>query len=357
MTNHLKVPLNIFFPFYLCCLGLLFSLAGCEKKPEHQPSQPIQTQSQEPTPITDTIRKAWNHYHIHGVHTIAQAVECLVELKQQIVAFIKEPNQEHLDQSRQKLAECQQLYIVTDIFIAAHPSAQQEIATLRQRINAPLEMPGFIDSVSQYPFSGIVNDTSLELNKEELIQQHGLTDVSDVSLGFAVIGFLLWGEHQYQKNISPRSPDDFAVVKAWQAKDRELGLTELDIKEHPQNRRRRYLELAVLILQEDMNTLASTWNKHTLPPLNMTVANKLKKQIQHQLINTLSDNSNPTLLAEVVVPLFVAPATAAPEAQVTLTHWFEFNNQQALDTLSNNEIPVAQKLTALHSLIDSLIAP
>jgi len=51
--------------------------------------------------------------------------------------------------------------------------------------------PGFIDSYGAYRFSGIVNDTVLELNEKSLRAQHMITDDAEVILGYHSIDVLL----------------------------------------------------------------------------------------------------------------------------------------------------------------------
>lgn len=47
----------------------------------------------------------------------------------------------------------------------------------------PVE-PGFLDSLPDYPDTGIVSDFSLEITTQTLIDQHGITDPEEASLGF-----------------------------------------------------------------------------------------------------------------------------------------------------------------------------
>lgn len=52
----------------------------------------------------------------------------------------------------------------------------------------PIE-PGFLDSLPQYPDSGIISDFTLIISRETLIRQHGFTDPSEASLGFHPIEY------------------------------------------------------------------------------------------------------------------------------------------------------------------------
>ena len=49
--------------------------------------------------------------------------------------------------------------------------------------------PGFVDSIENYPYSGIVNDFTIEITPEVLKAQHMITDPSEISLGFHVLEY------------------------------------------------------------------------------------------------------------------------------------------------------------------------
>ena len=63
---------------------------------------------------------------------------------------------------------------------------------LAQRLDAWPIQPGFIDSIDGYPDSGIVNDETLMLSRETLIEQHGITDYGEASLGLHPMEFMLF---------------------------------------------------------------------------------------------------------------------------------------------------------------------
>ena len=49
--------------------------------------------------------------------------------------------------------------------------------------------PGFLDSLENYPYSGIVNDYTIQITPEVLRAQHMITDPSEISLGFHVLEY------------------------------------------------------------------------------------------------------------------------------------------------------------------------
>lgn len=117
---------------------------------------------------------------------------------------------------------------------------------------------GYIDYVEGYPLTGIVNDLSLKLNRENLIAQHRFAAPESASLGFHVVEFLLWGEDGL------RSASDYLKGKETGAKDQvDLHFTEDELPaplsgQNPQ-RRRQYLKLVTNILSDDVERMARRW--------------------------------------------------------------------------------------------------
>ena len=344
------------FPACLLTLMLL-TTPGCDQAPPPTEASSKQETAPPPQPLSDNLRSAWNFYHIHGVDALSQAVACVNELQNQITALIKTTDSATLDEVRNQLGLCKHRYGITRLFVSADESARTRMENLHQNIAAPLEMPGFIDSVPGYPYSGIVNDTSLAITREVLINQHGLTDVSDVSLGFSVIEFLLWGAHAQQPDMEPRPASELMAKNNWESADYELGLAELDINEHPQNRRRRYLEIAVMILEEHLNQLATIWNKHTQPPPDMATADNLGQQIKVRITASLSapDSATDVPLLTALLPLFTT--SASPDDEAThFIEWLKLDNTiprepDALSEIHDSERPATAKYDALAALL------
>src|SRR5690606_17067548 len=102
--------------------------------------------------------------------------------------------------------------------------------------------PGYLDYFDVYSHSGIVNDMALPLTAEAVREQHGLTDSSDVSIGFHALEYLLWGENGERPlaDFAPATPD---------AAQEEAGMRTVDL---PSNRRRALLRLLSQLLMDDL---------------------------------------------------------------------------------------------------------
>jgi putative iron-regulated protein len=137
---------------------------------------------------------------------------------------------------------------------------------LMQLDSWPIE-GGYIDYIKEYPFSGIVNDLTLEIDEDIIRSQHGFTDPTNASLGYHALEFMLWGD------TSRRSTHDFfpqentAPVPA-SDEDHTSGSTDFntmqqaqtrDLKPQNHNRRRQYTQLISKLLQKDLHRIQRRW--------------------------------------------------------------------------------------------------
>jgi putative iron-regulated protein len=122
-------------------------------------------------------------------------------LKRSIDTLIATPTQATLNQARTHWRLSYSAYITalasSRLPVAEPPEWQSAHLTRRhltEQLNSwPIE-PGYIDYLDGYPFTGIVNDTTLTLSADNISSQHKFSDASYVSLGYPAIEFLLWGE-------------------------------------------------------------------------------------------------------------------------------------------------------------------
>jgi putative iron-regulated protein len=137
---------------------------------------------------------------------------------------------------------------------------------LMQLDSWPIE-GGYIDHIEGYPFSGIVNDLTLNIDEETIRSQHGFTDPSNASLGYHALEFMLWGGNSErsapdffpQENTAPIPLGDeehaSGTANAAQIKPAETQ----DIKPQNHNRRRQYTQLLSELLQKDLHRIQRRW--------------------------------------------------------------------------------------------------
>jgi hypothetical protein len=79
----------------------------------------------------------------------------------------------------------------------------------RRRINVRPFLPGYIDALPEYPYSGLIHEAGLPLSLAVLEEQHQMLDLESAALGFPAVETLLWQtpvDRQWQDNPDPESP-------------------------------------------------------------------------------------------------------------------------------------------------------
>lgn len=137
---------------------------------------------------------------------------------------------------------------------------------LMQLDSWPIE-GGYIDYIKGYPYSGIVNDLTLEINEDSIRAQHGFTDPTNASLGYHAIEFMLWGhtgkrqspDFFPQDNTAPIPSNDSDTVT--EIAESEVIAAEVNQAFKPQNhnRRRQYTQLLSELLQKDLHRIQRRW--------------------------------------------------------------------------------------------------
>lgn len=254
-------------------LSGLMALAGCEQPPEKRPATPPAAQAATASGLTPATRDRAQALKDMGKEWLTQLADCTVQLDTDTRQFLGASHQASLDNMKQMWHTCHTIYQSTELLLGVSPQQQTAMKKVRRNIDSPLELPGYVDSIAGYPDSGIVNDTSLTMTEATLRQQQGLTSDDEVALGFEVIAFLIWGEQRFDPQQPERSLKQLTYVAAW-----DNGRSDLPVSEHPQNRRRLYLQLATSLLKMDSARLLEVWNKGPLP-FNETAAKEWQASV------------------------------------------------------------------------------
>jgi uncharacterized iron-regulated protein len=211
---------------------LLLLLPGCSQETDQtlnaaDAAEPIQL-------ITDGFYRS-------AEMSIAKLKDMSGNFANSITAFITQPDQTNLDSCRQAWLLLHNAFIELDFYFSKILRSNQFRALVFNIHTWPLE-PGFIDSLPEYPTSGIVNDLTVELSKDSLSQQQAATSTEEIILGLHAVEYFLWQRslHDYQPllELSEQQVADGMVLE-------QLG----------NNRRRLALELISDILNEDLVTL------------------------------------------------------------------------------------------------------
>ena len=233
-------------------LGSLMLLSACTDG-EH--NKPMSTEvSSLPEPASLGVDEAYSERLINIAYAqLSKSVEAAQALQSSTVALRKNATPERLNEARGHWRASYSAYLsslaASDIPVR-EPSewfaAKLTRRHLAQQLNSwPIE-PGYIDYLEGYPFTGIVNDTTLTIDRESLLAQHQFSDATYVSVGYHAIEFILWGENGQR----PASDFDINATKP------EAGDTSPVTH---QQRRGDYLATLADILIADLQRLQMRW--------------------------------------------------------------------------------------------------
>jgi len=286
----------------LAAAPLLLVLVGCsENTSEPQIAEP--TAETRPSgfellnPELSTAAKQIALDYAEQIRVDFSQVSIEIEkLQSAIGEFLAQTNIENLDRARQSWLLAHSAYELTTLhryFAASILDEQNSIALLQlqYQINHWPIVPGYLDYVDGYPDSGIVHDINVSLDSIGLRDQHGAFDISEVTLGFHVLEFLLWGSRDTQSEL--RSVDDFIEIDALDASQIESGYS---LEQLSNNRRRQLLAIIADILLGDFRELGSLWSDQL-----ERAEQSIDRTSQTELITTLADSMSAMLTEELLL--------------------------------------------------------
>ena len=212
-----------------------------------------------------------------------------------IVTLADHVSSENLSLSKQAWLDAHSAYELTTLhrYFATQLLGEQNSLALMQlqyQINHWPIIPGYIDYVNGYPDSGIVYDINVTLDVDSIREQHGAFDIYEVTLGFHVIEFLLWG---YDTDSVARPAADFDAVIELTPEETESGYS---LEQLSNNRRRLFLAVAADTLVEDFRALQSLW---------LTEESSIRQRIEStsgtELIVILADSMSAMLNQELLI--------------------------------------------------------
>ncbi|MEM8887204.1 MAG: imelysin family protein [Bacteroidota bacterium] len=171
-----------------------------------------------------------------------------IELNTALKTFTENPDETSFEAAKNAWKAARESYGVTETFRFQDGPIDliEGESGPEARLNAwPLD-EGYVDYVEGAPLSGIVNDTTMVLNKNNLIEANEREGEENVSIGYHAIEFLLWGQdlsNPMQKEAGNRPYTDFVD-----------GGTAAN-----QARRRSYLNICADLLIEDLQILLDQW--------------------------------------------------------------------------------------------------
>lgn len=206
---------------------------------------------------------------------ISHAIDQAQQLDQSLANLLAAPSTSTLAAAQQAWRQAYDAYLGTLIYANLpiqdpkewHNKGIHYERTLSLLDSWPIE-GGYIDYVPGYPFSGIVNDLTLALDEDTLMEQHGFSDPSYASLGFHALEFMLWGDDGQRshddfiarQNTAPiLMPSEGRPTDEDERPEENTGpVIEPEVQNHM--RRRQYLQLLSDQLQNQLRRLQRRWH-------------------------------------------------------------------------------------------------
>ena len=142
-------------------------------------------------------------------------------------------------------------------------SPNYELSQLRLRIHSLEITPGYLDSIEGYPQSGIVNDSTLAIEQQSIIEQHRRYSDEETALGIHVLEFFIWGR-PLQDYLPSQDPANAKAI----------------------SRRRQYLKLLAYQWLSDIKTAQAFWQQRQ----EQLVAPAALTLTMQQQLGALADN-------------------------------------------------------------------
>lgn len=245
----------------------LFFLAACSPKNESNTDEKLSNIKIDSRPFSAQVG-------IVAYTRLSDASQTLQTLDSQIASFMYHPNPMSQAEIQQAWRNAYNSFLRSLIFsylpIQDPPDWQsQHIGyqnLLTQVDSWPIE-GGYIDYIKGYPFSGIVNDLTLNIDESSIRSQHGFTDPTNASLGYHALEFMLWGNrgqrspHDFfpQENTAPIPASEAELAEITADDESSLQTTSRLIQPQNHNRRRQYTQLLSELLQKDLHRIQRRW--------------------------------------------------------------------------------------------------
>jgi putative iron-regulated protein len=161
-------------------------------------------------------------------------------LNDAIVSLVDEPSQAHLDAARAAWLAAREPYLQTEVYRFYGGPIDDEEDGPEGLINAwPLD-EAYIDYVEGDAEAGIINDPSIDLNAETLMELNEQGGEANIATGYHAIEFLLWGQDQSEDGPGDRPHTDYSTAEN-------------------ADRRGEYLKLVSTLLIDHLQQLVDAW--------------------------------------------------------------------------------------------------
>lgn len=251
--------------FFALTLSLL---SGCDFfQQDRQEQKKTKISSDKQTVKPQDIKQFVNYFSLNAYEQFSKAAIEAENLDQSIALLIRNPKPETFDVVKKQWRIAYNRYLNAQLYY--YLPIKDPVEWVQKRIayknlvanidSYPIE-GGYIDYLEDYPFSGLVNDLAIDINKQTLIEQHGLADPSYASLGFHVLEFLLWGQAGKRKVSDYYQQENQQEVHNLDTDgSAEKSSQKATYKVQNHLRRRAMLRLVSERLVKDINHVKQRW--------------------------------------------------------------------------------------------------
>lgn len=196
-------------------------------------------------PSDQLVQEFKNTYAHIAFANYQDAANQVAELEKRIADLVDAASETNLDLARNAWLESRIAYGQSEVFRFADGPIDG-VNTKGEEgpeglINAWPLNEAYIDYVKDNPKAGIIQDLSVNIEKEELINKNQQHDEADVSTGYHAIEFLLWGQ-----DFNPNGPGNRPFTDY--------------VKNSPVNERQgEYLKKTTSLLLKNLSTVVSAW--------------------------------------------------------------------------------------------------
>jgi putative iron-regulated protein len=176
----------------------------------------------------------------------ARALAGVEDLHVAVTSFLDAPSKSTLSAAREAWRRSRESYEPTEVFRFSDGPIDGDSALAgregpENRINAWPVDEAYLDSVAGSPRGGIIPQLAIPMVRATLEGAHGSHDVTEVTLGFHAIEFLLWGQDRDTVTAGRRPYTDFVAGNP------------------VRDRRRMCLSILSQLLVEDLAAVAREW--------------------------------------------------------------------------------------------------
>ena len=187
------------------------------------------------------------HDYVHLVYVVYK--DTLIDgvtLQERVNALLESPSEETLKAARQAWLDSRESYGQTEAFrFYEGPidfyDEENDVEGPEGRLNSWPLNEAYIDYVAGNPKAGLINDPSVQISVDALIERNQKDDEVDVATGYHAIEFLLWGPDLSLETAGTRPASDFVAGS------------------ESNDRRRVYLKAVTDLLVQDLEFLVDQW--------------------------------------------------------------------------------------------------